>query len=43
MDRVIDHEDVIDLGAVSTETRGTPGVPDDNQGGLIFLAGLSEE
>lgn len=38
-----EHEDLIDLGAVTVETKGTPGVPEDNQGGLIQFAGLSDE
>jgi len=38
-----EHDDLIDLGEVSVETKGTPGVPEDNQGGLILAAGLSDE
>lgn len=43
MDREYEHEDLIDLGAVTVETKGTPGVPEDQEGGLILIAGLSNE
>lgn len=37
------HEDqMIDLGAVSAETKGPPGPKDDGQG-QRFLAGLSDD
>lgn len=38
-----ERDDLIDLGAVIEETKGTPGVPEDHQGGLIMFAGLSDE
>lgn len=43
MNRDHEHEDLIDLGAVSVETKGTVGVPDDHEGGQIPFAGLSNE
>lgn len=39
-----DHEhDLIDLGAASVGTKGTPFGSDDHKAGLIPVAGLSEE
>jgi hypothetical protein len=39
-----EHEDdLIDLGAASVETRGTPFGSDDHKLGLIPVAGLSDE
>jgi hypothetical protein len=43
MNREHEHEDLIDLGAVSVETRGPSIGRDDQQGGLVFPAGLSHE
>lgn len=43
MDREYKQEDLIDLGAVTDETKGTPGVPEDQEAGLIMFAGLSDE
>ncbi len=43
MNRDHEHEDLIDLGAVSVETKGGPGVPEDTQSGLIPFAGLTDE
>jgi hypothetical protein len=43
MNREHEHDDVIELGAVSTETKGPAVGRDDNQGGLIPFAGLSDE
>jgi hypothetical protein len=43
MNREYDREELIDLGAVSTETKGPTGVPDDSAGGRIQLSGLSDE
>ena len=43
MNREYDHEDLIDLGAASAETKGTPvGIPD-SRGGLNPAAGLTDE
>lgn len=39
-----DHDDEpIDLGAASTETKGTPFGADDHKGSLIPVAGLTNE
>jgi hypothetical protein len=38
-----EHDDLIDLGAASIETRGTPFGADDLKGGLIPVSGLSDE
>jgi len=43
MNREYEYEDLIDLGAVSVETKGPTVGHDDNQGGLIPFAGLSDE
>jgi hypothetical protein len=42
MNREHEHE-LIDLGAVTVETKGTPFGADDRQGGLIPVPGLSDE
>ena len=42
MDREHEHE-LIDLGAASVETKGTPFGSDDHKAGLIPVGGLSEE
>jgi hypothetical protein len=41
MNRQHDHDELIDLGAASTEARGTPFGSDDRKGGLIPVAGLT--
>ena len=43
MDREHLNEDIIDLGAISLETKGAFGVPEDTQAGLIPPAGLNAE
>jgi hypothetical protein len=43
MNREHEHDDLIDLGAASVETRGTPFGSDDHKAGLIPVAGLSDE
>lgn len=43
MNREHEREILIDLGAVSAETRGTPVGKDDNQGSLIPRMGLDSE
>jgi hypothetical protein len=43
MKRKYQHDALIDLGAASAETRGTPFGSDDRKGGLIPVAGLSDE
>jgi hypothetical protein len=43
MNREHEHEDLIELGAVSVETKGPTVGRDDNQGGLIPFEGLSDE
>ena len=43
MNREYDHEDLIDLGRASVETKGTPVGKDDFHGGLIQQEGLSDE
>jgi hypothetical protein len=43
MNREHQHDDVIDLGTASLETRGTPYGSDDHKAGLIPVAGLSDE
>lgn len=42
MNREHQH-DLIDLGAASVETKGTPFGSDDHKAGLIPVGGLSEE
>lgn len=43
MDREHQNEDIIDLGAISVETKGGPGFQDDTQAGRILAAGLNAE
>jgi hypothetical protein len=43
MNREHDNDSLIDLGAASIETRGTPFGTDDHKAGLIPVAGLSDE
>lgn len=43
MDREHRNEDIVDLGAISVETKGPFGVPEDTQAGLIPAAGLNAE
>ena len=43
MNRNFEHEDLIDLGAVSVETKGPAGFSEDTQVGLIPTAGLDNE
>ncbi len=38
-----EHDEVIELGTASIETRGPTVGKDDNQAGLIPFAGLSDE
>lgn len=38
-----DADDLIDLGAIEVETKGTGDVPLDIQGGLRLNAGLSDD
>jgi hypothetical protein len=42
MNREPEH-DLIDLGAASVETKGTPFGSDDHKAGLIPVSGLSDE
>lgn len=37
------HEDLIDLGAATVETKGSMGVLEDQEGGLKPLAGLTDD
>ncbi|HEV2595254.1 MAG TPA: benenodin family lasso peptide [Sphingomicrobium sp.] len=39
----LEHDDLIDLGTASVETRGSPVGMDDSQGGRNPFPGLSEE
>lgn len=43
MNREHEHDDLIDLGAVSAATKGPSFGADDRKGGLIPVAGLSDE
>ena len=43
MNREHEHDDLIDLGAASVETKGPTFGADDRRGGLIPVAGLSDE
>ncbi|HZU52220.1 MAG TPA: benenodin family lasso peptide [Sphingomicrobium sp.] len=43
MNRERENEDLIELGAVTVETKGPTVGRDDNQAGLIPFAGISEE
>ena len=43
MNREYEHEDLIELGAASVETKGPTVGKDDHAGGLIPFAGLSDE
>lgn len=43
MNSEVERDELIDLGAVSVETKGPVGVPEDTQNGLIPFAGLSDE
>ena len=43
MNREREQEELIDLGAASVETKGTPVGRDDFHGGLIQREGLSDE
>jgi hypothetical protein len=43
MNREQEHDDLIDLGAASVETKGTPFGAEDRKGGLIPVSGLSDE
>ena len=43
MNREHDNDDVIELGAASSETKGPSIGRDDSQGGLMPWAGLSDE
>ena len=43
MTREQEHDDLIDLGAASVETKGTPVGGPDLRGGLIPAAGLNDE
>ena len=38
-----EHNDIIDLGAVTVETKGASGVPEDTSNQLIPFAGLNDE
>jgi hypothetical protein len=38
-----EHDDLIDLGAASVETKGSPFGTDDHKAGLIPVYGLSDE
>lgn len=38
-----EHDELIDLGAASAETRGPTKGGDDHAGGFILVAGLSDE
>lgn len=43
MKREHEHDDLIDLGAASVETKGTPFGADDAKGSLIPVSGLNDE
>lgn len=43
MNREHEHDDLIDLGAASVETKGTPVGSPDFRGSLIPAAGLTDE
>jgi hypothetical protein len=43
MDREHQNEDIIDLGAISVETKGPSGFVEDTQVGRIPAAGLNAE
>ena len=43
MNREHQHDDLIDLGAATVETRGTPYGSDDHKASLIPVTGLSDE
>ena len=43
MNREYEQDELIELGAVSIETRGPTVGKDDNQAGLILFAGISDE
>jgi len=43
MKRELQHEDVIDLGAASVETKGPTFGHDDSRSGLIPVTGLNDE
>ena len=43
MNREDDHEDLIELGAVSVETKGSTRGKDDHFAGLVQIEGLSDE
>ena len=43
MNREHEHDDLIDLGAATEETKGPSFGTDDRRGGLIPVAGLSDE
>jgi len=43
MNREHENDDLIDLGAASAETKGTPFGADDFKGSLIPVSGLSDE
>jgi hypothetical protein len=38
-----EHDDLIDLGAVTTETKGGPVGKDDHETGFILAEGLTDE
>ena len=39
----VEHDELIDLGSVTVETRGGPVGTDDHERGLILAGGLSNE
>lgn len=43
MNREREHEELIELGAASSETKGPTAGMDDSQGGLRLWPGLSDE
>ena len=43
VNREFEHDDLIDLGAASIETKGPSVGRDDHQNGLILAEGLSDE
>lgn len=45
MERNDEHlnDDLIDLGAITEETRGPSGIPFDTQGGLQAVGGISDD
>jgi hypothetical protein len=43
MNREHEHDDLIDLGAASVETKGPTVGADDQRGGFILPMGLSDE